>query len=340
MTSSTWHALGNTYVVVEPSDQALDAAGASALAQGTDGVLRGARSDREVRRDRDLESRWIPCGAVGQRDSNRSCVARRANGRVRGGRRGRRTRRPHPAARFGRHRAGSGRGRRRSPRRRSTGSPSCPYRSATRTPSWRATRRKSGCSAHCSRQHERFPGADQRPGRADRRPRRGDRARVGARGGGDAVLGNERRRRRRRDTRRRRGRRPLPRRRPPGPVSTRGARRSTAPPSASPESALSELDQASVRVAQVRGAAPLVVARLDEELATIRPEGVAGRVEVGDRHGEVIFVRRSAVQSRHHARGRGSSRRRPRRGRRPATPRPGPIRRASGRRSSPPPRRP
>lgn len=39
MTSSTWHALGNTYVVVEPTDGVLDEARASALAQGTDGVL-------------------------------------------------------------------------------------------------------------------------------------------------------------------------------------------------------------------------------------------------------------------------------------------------------------
>ena len=39
MTSSTWHALGNTYVVVEPTDGVLDEADASALAQGTDGVL-------------------------------------------------------------------------------------------------------------------------------------------------------------------------------------------------------------------------------------------------------------------------------------------------------------
>jgi len=39
MRSSTWHALGNTYVVVEPGEHGLDAAGASTLAHGTDGVL-------------------------------------------------------------------------------------------------------------------------------------------------------------------------------------------------------------------------------------------------------------------------------------------------------------
>jgi diaminopimelate epimerase len=39
MTSSTWQALGNTYVVVEPDADPLDAARASALAHGTDGVL-------------------------------------------------------------------------------------------------------------------------------------------------------------------------------------------------------------------------------------------------------------------------------------------------------------
>ena len=37
-TSSTWHALGNTYVVVEPPEP-LDAAAAAELARGTDGVL-------------------------------------------------------------------------------------------------------------------------------------------------------------------------------------------------------------------------------------------------------------------------------------------------------------
>jgi diaminopimelate epimerase len=39
MTSSIWHALGNTYVVVEPEDGRLDAARACSLARGTDGVL-------------------------------------------------------------------------------------------------------------------------------------------------------------------------------------------------------------------------------------------------------------------------------------------------------------
>jgi len=39
MTSSTWHALGNTYVVVEPKDGPLDAVRARVLAHGTDGVL-------------------------------------------------------------------------------------------------------------------------------------------------------------------------------------------------------------------------------------------------------------------------------------------------------------
>jgi diaminopimelate epimerase len=38
MRSSTWRAVGNTYVVVEPDDR-LDAAGASLLAAGSDGVL-------------------------------------------------------------------------------------------------------------------------------------------------------------------------------------------------------------------------------------------------------------------------------------------------------------
>jgi diaminopimelate epimerase len=39
MTSSTWRALGNNYVVVEPGHERLDASTAPALAQGMDGVL-------------------------------------------------------------------------------------------------------------------------------------------------------------------------------------------------------------------------------------------------------------------------------------------------------------
>lgn len=39
MQSSTWRALGNTYVVVEPATSRLDAAAAAALAEGVDGVL-------------------------------------------------------------------------------------------------------------------------------------------------------------------------------------------------------------------------------------------------------------------------------------------------------------
>jgi len=39
MTSSTWRALGNTYVVVEPGGEPLDASSASALAYDTDGVV-------------------------------------------------------------------------------------------------------------------------------------------------------------------------------------------------------------------------------------------------------------------------------------------------------------
>ena len=39
MRSSTWHALGNTYRVVEPESSRLDAAEAAELAAGTDGVL-------------------------------------------------------------------------------------------------------------------------------------------------------------------------------------------------------------------------------------------------------------------------------------------------------------
>ena len=59
MRSSTWRALGNTYVVVETDGGALDAERASTLAGGADGVLEVLDDGARPRRDRDLESRRI-----------------------------------------------------------------------------------------------------------------------------------------------------------------------------------------------------------------------------------------------------------------------------------------
>src|SRR5204863_107799 len=72
-----------------------------------------------------------------------------------------------------------------------------------------------------ARDERALSGPDERAGRARRRPGRGDGAGVGARGGGDAGVRNERGRGRRSDARRRRGDRALPGRRPTCPPRRR-----------------------------------------------------------------------------------------------------------------------
>jgi diaminopimelate epimerase len=70
MTSSTWRALGNTYVVVEP-DVRLDAAGARSHARGSDGVLEvlAASADRiEV-------AIWNPDGSQAELSGNGTRIA-------------------------------------------------------------------------------------------------------------------------------------------------------------------------------------------------------------------------------------------------------------------------
>ena len=71
MTSSSWRALGNTYVVVEPGDQRLDATAASALARGSDGVLEvlGSSDDRvEI-------AIWNPDGSQAELSGNGTRIA-------------------------------------------------------------------------------------------------------------------------------------------------------------------------------------------------------------------------------------------------------------------------
>jgi diaminopimelate epimerase len=69
-TSSTWHALGNTYVVVEP-EQRLDPATASELAQGTDGVLEVlGRSTTSV-----AIAIWNPDGSTAELSGNGTRIA-------------------------------------------------------------------------------------------------------------------------------------------------------------------------------------------------------------------------------------------------------------------------
>jgi len=71
MTSSTWHALGNTYVVVEPGANGLDSTGASALAVGTDGVLEVlARTDSSVE-----IAIWNPDGSRAELSGNGTRIA-------------------------------------------------------------------------------------------------------------------------------------------------------------------------------------------------------------------------------------------------------------------------
>jgi diaminopimelate epimerase len=71
MTSSTWQALGNTYVVVELEDGPLDAVRAHALAEGTDGVLEvlGRKTDTvEI-------AIWNPDGSRAELSGNGTRIA-------------------------------------------------------------------------------------------------------------------------------------------------------------------------------------------------------------------------------------------------------------------------
>jgi diaminopimelate epimerase len=69
-TSSTWHALGNTYVVVEPGEP-LDATAASRLAEGADGVLEVlARSETSV-----VIAIWNPDGSKAELSGNGTRIA-------------------------------------------------------------------------------------------------------------------------------------------------------------------------------------------------------------------------------------------------------------------------
>jgi diaminopimelate epimerase len=71
MQSSTWHALGNTYRVVEPGAARLDATRAAALAVGTDGVLEIlATTDTSV----DIAI-WNPDGSPAELSGNGTRIA-------------------------------------------------------------------------------------------------------------------------------------------------------------------------------------------------------------------------------------------------------------------------
>ena len=71
MTSSTWHALGNAYVVVEPGEEPLDASSALALAHGADGVLEVLA----VSKDRVEIAIWNPDGSQVELSGNGTRIA-------------------------------------------------------------------------------------------------------------------------------------------------------------------------------------------------------------------------------------------------------------------------
>jgi diaminopimelate epimerase len=71
MPSSTWQALGNTYVVAEPGDERLDSATAVALARGSDGVVEILSTGR----DRVEVAIWNPDGSRAELSGNGTRIA-------------------------------------------------------------------------------------------------------------------------------------------------------------------------------------------------------------------------------------------------------------------------
>ena len=71
MTYSTWRAAGNTYVVVEPGADPLDASSASALARDADGVLEVLA----VSKDRVEITIWNPDGSQAELSGNGTRIA-------------------------------------------------------------------------------------------------------------------------------------------------------------------------------------------------------------------------------------------------------------------------
>lgn len=71
MRSSTWHALGNTYLVVEPGDEPLDASRTRVLSRDLDGVVEVLRAD-----EAGLEVRiWNADGTVAELSGNGTRIA-------------------------------------------------------------------------------------------------------------------------------------------------------------------------------------------------------------------------------------------------------------------------
>ena len=193
MRSSRWDAQGNIYLVTEESQTPESV---RADVGDTDGMHRGIPLRRRLARDRDLEPRRIAGGDVGQRHAHRGTVARGADRRLTSDRARRAA--CGCSAHAGRQarRAGSRRGRRVASRRKWTVCASPRSTSATRTRSSTAIRPTCLRIGPLLEVHERFPQPDERAGRASERRRRDRGARLGARSGGDGVVGLERGRRR------------------------------------------------------------------------------------------------------------------------------------------------
>ena len=90
MQFSKWHALGNSYLVVEQPDAGpLTPARVQRLCSvddgiGSDGVIEVTQRDERARRRHDLESRRLDGRDVGQRRPDRRALARRRDGRADG----------------------------------------------------------------------------------------------------------------------------------------------------------------------------------------------------------------------------------------------------------------
>ena len=310
MRSSTWRALGNTYRRRRAEGaEPLDAARASTLAEGTDGVLEDPGDERA----RSVEvAIWNPDGSRAELSGQRHAYRRR---------RGSRRSREHDevdvvvgdatsCARASTRTAEIGAGSARSTVGRDEeiadgiafvpGLGGQPARGRARRSADDRRDSATRLETHCA-----LSGPHERPGRPRRRAGRGQPRASGSEEWGDAVVGHERRCRCRGDARRRRGARPLSRRRSPRTPRGHGVRRSTARPSASTDSGLRELDQAAVGIAEVRGAPPRIVARLDEER---RPLASASSARRRGRRPRSRSGPRSAGRrpSRQPARGRGA----------------------------------
>ena len=210
MRFSKWHALGNSYLVVEQPDAGpLTPTRVQRLCSvetgiGSDGVIEVGAHDAAGARRHDLESRRLDgrdvrATASGSRRAGSRPGRVRLEVTIRAGGREIEARMLNTARH--RHRSGRGRGRRAGARRRRRADDRVGRESARRHPPRRSDAGRSPPTRAPRRDAPAVSRAHERPARARRRPARPDRARVGAGGGGDErlrlVVGGRRVRRRR-----------------------------------------------------------------------------------------------------------------------------------------------